>query len=92
MSSAITLGASNQRTLARTAEPELTVRPAAREEPAARASQLLGDRIALRSWIQAHQPQIQLFGAHRREAEAAIRESRLLPNPILTLELAGQPI
>jgi outer membrane protein, heavy metal efflux system len=58
-------------------------------EPRARASQLLFDSGALRSFIRAHQPEIQALAARKREAEAATRDVRLLPNPILTLGLAG---
>jgi len=58
-------------------------------EPVARASLLLNDGNALRSWIQAHQPEIQVLAARRREASAGTKDVRLLPNPILTLGMAG---
>lgn len=57
--------------------------------PTARASELLADAQAMRTWIRAHQPEVQAAAARTREAEAATKDARLLPNPILTLGIAG---
>lgn len=67
----------------------LSAANATAQEPVARASQLLGDGGALRSWVQRHQPEILALRARHREAEAATRDSRLVPNPTLTLGMAG---
>ncbi|MGE5788430.1 MAG: TolC family protein [Myxococcales bacterium] len=58
-------------------------------EPVARASQLLPDSQALRTWLHGHQLQIAVLKAKNREAVAATRDARLLPNPVLTLGVAG---
>jgi outer membrane protein, heavy metal efflux system len=58
-------------------------------EVAARASQLLGDPPALEQWLQAHHPEIGVIAARTREAAAATRDARLIPNPLLTLAVGG---
>jgi outer membrane protein, heavy metal efflux system len=58
-------------------------------EPVARASQLLSDDAALRGFIKVRQPRFQELDARNREAMAASNDVRLLPNPTLTLGLAG---
>jgi outer membrane protein TolC len=58
-------------------------------EPVARASQLLGDPPALEQWLRAHHPDVGVIAARSREAVAATRDARLIPNPLLTLTWGG---
>jgi cobalt-zinc-cadmium efflux system outer membrane protein len=58
-------------------------------EPVAHASQLLRDPTALKQWVRVHLPQFSAIRARSREAVANARDARLLPNPTLSLGIAG---
>ncbi|HEY5960636.1 MAG TPA: TolC family protein, partial [Polyangiaceae bacterium] len=41
------------------------------------------------AWMNEHQPQLHALNARGREAQAAVRDARLLPNPTLTMGVGG---